>query len=129
MAGTFGHNRRCGGAACLDPDAAGGGGGGAGVAFAAGAGVGAALAGFATAGVFFLTTIVDVASSSGPAAAVLDVAAVATPTPGLTAAAAPDVPAAAVPDIPANAVPRVPAVAVAILVVPFFSSKLFMALH
>jgi hypothetical protein len=45
MAGTFGCDRRCGGAGCLDPDAAGwagsmaaggGGGGGAGVAFVAG---------------------------------------------------------------------------------------------
>jgi hypothetical protein len=123
MAGTFGRDRHCGGAACLDPDAAGGGGGGAGVTFAAGAGVGAA------AGLCFLTTIVDVASSSGPAAAVLDVAAIAIPAPGLTAAAAPDVPAAAVPDIPADAVPHVPAIAVAVSVVPFFSSKLFMALR
>jgi hypothetical protein len=84
------------------------------------AGAVAALAGFAGAGICFLTTIVDVASASAPAAAVLDVAAV--------AVAAPDVPAAAVPDIPADAIPHISAVAVAILVAPFLLSKLFMAL-
>jgi hypothetical protein len=98
---------------------AGGGGGGAGVVFVAGAGAVAGREGFAGAGLCFLTTIVDVASASALAAAVLDNPAV----------AAPDVPAAAVPDIPADAVPRVPAVAVVVSVVPFLSSKLFMALR
>jgi hypothetical protein len=85
----------------------------------------------------------DVPAAAVPAAAVPDLPAAAVPAlpaaavPALPAAAVPALPAAAVPALPAaavspvppDAVPPVAAAAIADSVVPFFSSKVFIALR